>query len=70
MEDVGFISRDIDLEVSKNFLIPGLQSVFKGPELLIKNELRVTFNSDVPSRIHQVFEGGVTYPHFLKLKRE
>ncbi|KAJ8622299.1 hypothetical protein MRB53_030828 [Persea americana] len=58
----------VSLEVAKNFLNPGLQSGFEKLELLVKDELGITFNMDVPHRSHQIFEGAVTNPHFLKLE--
>ncbi|KAJ8622305.1 hypothetical protein MRB53_030834 [Persea americana] len=80
--DIVFSSRDVSLEVAKNFLNPGgvslevaknflnpgLQSGFEKLELLVKDELGITFNMDVPHRSHQIFEGAVTNPHFLKLE--
>lgn len=67
-EDVRFSSRNVCLEVAKNFLIPGLQFGFLRLELLAKNELGISFNREVPNSCHHVFEGGVIYPHLLKLE--
>ncbi|KAJ8649608.1 hypothetical protein MRB53_002631 [Persea americana] len=56
--DVRFGSRDVHLEVAKNFLIPGLQSGFKGLELLVENELGVSFDEEVPNNCHQTIREG------------
>ena len=55
------------MDVTKGGLVPKLEGLLEGLELLSKDKLRVPCNGNFPARANQLHERGMKKPLILKL---